>query len=100
MCTILFQQSVPHTKSLGTKEDPYDAGPTGPLCAQGGLDEEGLTNLTNIAIQDTVAGVISDIVPIPVGFTLNKKNHGEKHDINFRASASLLTTLLSKSSRR
>ena len=72
ICTILFQQSVPHTKSLGTKKDPYDAGPTGPLCAQGGLDEEGLTNLTNIAIQDTVAGVISDIVPIPVGFTLNK----------------------------
>ena len=65
MCTILFQQSVPHTKSLGNKTNPYDAGPTGPLCAQGGYDEEGFNELTKIVIQDAVAGVISDIgVPV------------------------------------
>ena len=51
-------------KELGTQEAPYDAGPTGPLCAQGGLDEEELSALVIIPIQDTLADVISQI-PIP-----------------------------------
>ena len=67
MCAILFQQSVPHTEHLGQEEDPYDAGPTGPVCAQDGVDEEGLNDLTSIIIQDAIAGVISDI-DIPVRF--------------------------------
>ena len=67
MCAILFQQSVPHTEPLGTEDHPYDAGPTGPLCAQDGYDEEGLNELTKIVIQDAVAGIISDI-GIPVRF--------------------------------
>ena len=55
---------MPHTKELGTQNAPYDAGPTGPLCAQGGLDEEEISSLVTTPIQDTLAGVIAEI-PIP-----------------------------------
>ena len=55
---------MPHTKELGTQNAPYDAGPTGPLCAQGGLDEEEISSLVTTPIQDTLAEVIAQI-PIP-----------------------------------
>ena len=55
---------MPHTKELGTQAATYNAGPTGPLCAQGGLDEQELSTLVTIPIQDTLAEVISQI-PIP-----------------------------------
>ena len=55
---------MPHTRELGTEEAPYDAGPTGPLCAQGGLNETALGILVTLGIQDTVAGVIEEL-PIP-----------------------------------
>ena len=55
---------MPHTKELGTEAVPYNAGPTGPLCAQGGLNETALSILVTIPIQDTLADVISQL-PIP-----------------------------------
>ena len=54
---------MPHESELGTEADPYNAGPTGPLCAQGGLNETELTTLVTIPIYDTLAEVISMIIP-------------------------------------
>ena len=73
MCAILFQQSVPHTEQLGTEGKPYDAGPTGPMCAQDGFDEEGFNNLNTIVIQEWFAGVISDICVPCVRFEPHQK---------------------------
>ena len=48
---------------LGTEDDPYNAGPTGPLCAQGGLDEQELSTLVTIPIYDTLVEIILMIIP-------------------------------------
>ncbi len=49
--------------SLGDETVPYPANETGPLCPQGGLEQEFIEDVVGIPIRDTAIALLTELAP-------------------------------------
>jgi hypothetical protein len=62
MCVLCLQQPIAAKDQLGNDTHPYNAGPTGPLCSQGPLQEDLVNTIVGIKIRDTVTGIVKTVM--------------------------------------